>query len=346
LKHLTVTGNAVPLVQDVAANPATGGGQFDFSKTGTFLYAAGKTSAQTWQVSWLDSSGKLQPIFAAPGIYGVPRLSPDGKKLAYIDKGTDIYVYDLERQTTTRLTFAGHATIPVWAHDGKHLLFESTANGYSLYWIRSDGSGTAQMLMQSPNGLIPWDFSPNGTVLAYWVLNPDSGFDIWSVSLDLSDSDRPKMATPQLFLGTPADENEARFSSDGRWIVYRSNESGRNEIYVRPFPAAGDAQWQISTGGGLYGLWSTNGRELFYETTDERIMVVDYTVEGNSFVPGKPRLWTDKQIFFPGTSNLDLAPDGKRFVVFTMPEAPADQKTSVHVTMLENFFDEVKRRIP
>ena len=93
-------------------------------------------------------------------------------------------------------------------------------------------------------------------------------------------------------------------------------------------------------------FWSKNRRELFYETPDYRIMAVDYTVNGGSFAPGKPRLWSEKQLFYTGTSNLDLAPDGKRFAVLSQPEAAPDEKRSVHVTMLLNFFDEVKRRIP
>ena len=136
------------------------------------------------------------------------------------------------------------------------------------------------------------------------------------------------------------------FSPDGRWIAYRSDESGTNEIYVRPFPGGRGGKWQISTGGGLYGVWSNNGRELFYETADNRIMVVDYTVNGDSFVPGKPRLWSEKQIFYPGVSNLALAPDGKRFAVFPMPEAAGPEKGSVHVTFLQNFLDELRRQIP
>jgi hypothetical protein len=151
---------------------------------------------------------------------------------------------------------------------------------------------------------------------------------------------------PEPFLATPSDENVPMFSPDGRWIAYRSNELGTNEIYVRPFPAGRGGKWQISTGGGLYGIWSNNGRELFYETADNCIMVVDYTVNGDSFVPGKPRLWSEKQIFYTGVSNLALAPDGKRFAVFPMPEGAGPDKGSVHVTFLQNFLDELRRQVP
>jgi serine/threonine-protein kinase len=164
--------------------------------------------------------------------------------------------------------------------------------------------------------------------------------------LDLTDPDRPKPGKPEPFLRGPADEQLPTFSPDGRWIAYRSNETGSPEIYVRPFPAASGGQWKISTAGGLFALWSSNGRELFYETTDNRIMVVDYTVDGASFVPGKPRLWSDKQLLYFGTSNVDLAPDGKRFVVLSLPEPAPGEHGSVHVTMLLNFFDELRRKLP
>jgi len=343
--RLEVTGGPVPLLDDVAANSAIGGGQFDFSETGTFVYAAGKSSAQTWQVAWLDGSGKMQPLLATPGVYGVLRLSPDGRKLAF-DDGADIYVYDMERDTKTRLTFAGNATLPIWAPDGTHLVFESVSDDVSLYWIRSDGSGDPQLLLEDANSLAPWSFSPDGRHLAYHELGPDTGDDIWTLPLDLTDPDHPKPGKAEPFLRTPAYELVPRFSPDGRWIAYRSTESGSNEIYVRPFPASSGGKWQISSGGGLYAFWSKDGRQLFYETQDNRIMVMDYTVDGDAFLPGKPRLWSDKQIFYTGTSNMDMSPDGKRFAVFTLPQATAGEKSSVHITMLENFFDEVKRKIP
>jgi hypothetical protein len=113
---------------------------------------------------------------------------------------------------------------------------------------------------------------------------------------------------------------------------------------VRPFPNASGGRWQISSGGGSVAFWSKKGSELFYETPDYRIMVVDYSVEGGSFVPGKPRLWSDKQLFFNGGSNLDLAPGGKRFAVLALPDTPPGDKGTVHVTMLLNFFDELKRK--
>jgi serine/threonine-protein kinase len=345
LERLEARGVPVPILDDVAANPATGGGQFDFSSTGTFVYVAGKSAAQTWQIAWLDSSGKMQPLLATPGAYTTPFLSPDGLKVAF-SSDSDIYIYDLERETTPRLTVTGHAVNAVWAPDGKHLVFLSNGNGFGFFWVRSDGAGEPEQVLQGPNGMIPWSFSPDGRRLAYHQQDPETSLNLWTLPLDITDPDHPKSGKPEQFLRTPADERRPKFSPDGHWIAYESNESGSNEIYVRPFPAGGGSRWQISTGGGLYAFWSNNGRELFYETADYRIMVVDYTVDGTSFVPGKRRLWSDRQLFYAGSVNLDLAPDGKRFAVLTLPETAPGEKGSVHVVFLENFFDELRRRLP
>ena len=351
--RLELQGAPVPILEDVAASPIEGGAQFDSAAAplghGTLVYLVGKGAAQTQPVVWLDSSGKMQPLIGIPGRYSMPRFSPDGRRLALTmtsSNGTDIYVYELERQTMTRLTLGGRAQIPVWSPDGTHMVFQSSASGFEIEWIRSDGSGEPQQLLNGQNTIVPWAFSPDGRRLAYFEVNPGTVYDISTLPLDTSDPDHPKPGRPEPFLATPSDEMAPMFSPDGRWIAYRSNESGTNEIYVRPFPSGRGGKWQISTGGGLYGIWSGNGKELFYETADNRIMVVDYTVNGDSFVPGKPRLWSEKQIYFTGTSNLALAPDGKRFAVFPMPDATGPEKGTVHVTFLLNFLDELRRRIP
>jgi serine/threonine-protein kinase len=345
LARLEVRGTPAPLLQDVAANMATGGGQFDFSAGGTFVYAAGTRAAQAWTIASLDGSGKIQPLVAVPGTYGTPHFSPDGRKLSYNGDGSDVYSYDLERQTPIRLTFSGNAVGPIWAPDGKHIV-GSFSSRTGIDWMRSDVPGSAVRLLDTSDNLVPWSFSPDGRWLAYFTRNQKTGFDLWTLPLDLTDPDHPKAGKPEPFLQTPADEIVPRFSPDGRWIAYRSNELGIDEVYVRPFPPGSGAKWQISSGGGLYGLWSRNGHELFYETEDNQIMVLDYSVEGPSFVPGKPRLWSSKRLFFTGTSNLDLMPDGKHFAVFAVPEAAGTQAGSVHVTMLLNFFDEVRRKVP
>jgi Tol biopolymer transport system component len=259
-----------------------------------------------------------------------------------LGNGSDIYVYDLERDTTTQLTFTGAANWPSWSPDGRHIVY---GFGTSIFLIRSDGSGDPQRLMERPGSPRPWSFAPDGH-LAYFERNSETGFDIGTLPVDLTDPDHPKPGKPEPFLSTPADELVPRFSPDGRWIAYRSNEAGIPEIYVRPFPASGGSRWKISSGGGMYAFWSKDRRELFYETAENRIMVAEYTVDGATFVPGKSRPWSDKQLFYIGSSNLDLAPDGKRFAAFDLNESLPARSGSVHVTVLENFFDELKRKLP
>jgi serine/threonine-protein kinase len=351
--RLELRGAPTPILEDVAGNANLGGGQFDFSTApsapGAFVYLAGKGTIQGWPIVWLDNSEKTQPLLATPGAYYFPRFSPDGQRLALtasVANGTDVFVYDLRRDAMTRLTFNGRSNSTAWAPDGKHVVFGSRSNdSSSLLWIRADGAGETQRLLVSHYNLFPYSFSPEGGRLAYQELNPETGQDLWTLPLDLSDPDHPRPGKPELFLHTKSNESLAAFSPDGRWMASRSDETGSNEIWVRPFPGPG-GKWQISTGGALYEMWSNNSKELFYETPDNRIMVVNYTVDGDSFVPGKPRLWSEKQIYYPGVVNLALHPDGKRFAVFPMPEAEGGDKAPVRVTFLLNFFDELRQRVP
>ena len=354
LNSLEIQGTPTPLLEDLAVSQyQNGGGQFDFSPApsghGTLVYLAGKVTPESWPVAWLDSSGKMQPLTGTPGFYSQPRFSPDGRRLALTmrtSSGTDIYVYELGRGTMTRITVGGHAQGPVWSPDGRHIAFQWSASGFGIGWVRSDGSLEPQKILTAQNMTSPYSFSPDGRRLAYYENNPETSFDISTVALAASDTDDPKPSKPELFLETPSQELAPMFSPDGRWIAYRSNESGTDEIYVRAFPGGREGKWQISTGGGMYTMWSNNARELFYETTDNHIMVVAYTVNGDSFIPGKPRLWSENRIFMPGNTNLTLAPDGKRFAVFPIPEAARPEKGSVHVTFLLNFLDELRRKVP
>ena len=161
-----------------------------------------------------------------------------------------------------------------------------------------------------------------------------------------SDGTGLRAGKPEPFLQTPFDERQPAFSPDGRWIAYASNESGAYQVYVRAFPDKG-GKWQISNSGGAYPVWSRNGHELFFRTLDSRIMVASYSVKGESFVADKPRVWSEKKIADIGlVSNYDLAPDGKRIAALMPVETPEDQKAQSHVIFLENFFDEVRRKVP
>jgi Tol biopolymer transport system component len=356
LDRLEVRGTPAPLLENVAGNEVFGTGQYDVARNGTLVYLSGKSSTASWPVAWMDSTGNTKPLLAAPGQYYFPRFSPDGKRLALAVgpfAGGDIQLYDWQRDTMTRLTFTQGNLAPVWTPDGKHIAFRSLSPGASFVrWIRADGAGEAQPLMEENSVLVPYSFSPDGKRLAFAKSGMDTGFDLWTLPLDISDPEHPKPGKPELFLRTPFDEGESAFSPDGRWIAYASNESGRAEVYVRPYPGgapSGSGKWQISTGGGTHPIWSSNGRELFYVTPDNRIMAASYTAKADSFDADKPRLWSNTQILDlgPGVQwSLDLAPDGKRFAVFPRPDSTGEPKGSVHVAVLLNFFDELRRRVP
>jgi serine/threonine-protein kinase len=345
LDRLETTGTPVQLLDDVLGDPVDGRGRFDFSAApggaGTLIYAAGK-STTTWTLRWLDAEGKSTGLGSPPSIYFNPVFARDGRLAVNAGPGGgDIVVYSPNGESMTPLTFDGGSDRAVWAPDQKHILLRTSAAGFKLIWLRADGAGQPQVLLTTPNLVIPWSISPDGKRLAYWEDHPETHYDISFLPLDLSDPEHPKHGPPEPFLHTRANEAFPVFSPDGRWIAYRSDDSGLNEIYVRG--VSGGGKWPISVGGGLYAIWAPNGHELFYETADNRIMVVDYTANGDAFLVGKRRIWYDRPLFYPGHQNLALAPDGKRFVVFQTSETAA---APTRMVFLLNFFDEVKRRIP
>ena len=212
--------------------------------------------------------------------------------------------------------------------------------------MRADGTGDAERLTESRNSQFPMSWSPDGKSLAFMEVDPQTGPDLWTLPMEEDGAGGLKPGKPAPFLITPFFEGAPAFSWDGRWVAYRSTESGRYEVYVRPFTGPG-GKWQISTSGGVWPTWSPNGRELFYRTVGapNRIMVVSYTVEGDSFRAGKPRLWSEGQFTGGGTAqNFDLHPNGKRFAVLKTPE-DSEQTGPTQVTFVLNWFDEVRSRV-
>jgi serine/threonine protein kinase len=345
-RRLEVRGTPASVVEGIGFNLVSGTAQFDASRTGTLVY---RTSGAGGMVTlhWLDTSQKTEPLRAKPNQYLHPRLSPDGNRVALSiisSTGQDIWVYDWSRDAMLRLTFGGGAyQFPVWTPDGRFIVFTDGIPGSGMFWTRADGASRPQPLVQSKNGQFPWSFSPDGKHLAFAEFPRGLSGDIWTVPVE-SDSSGLKAGKPEVFLQTPANELYPAFSPDGRWIAYRSLESGSNEIYVRAFPDNG-GKWLISTGGGVVPIWSPNGRELFYRSDDQRIMVVSYTQSKDAFLPDKPRPWSETQLSESSQRNLDISPDGKRFIAM-MPLSTTEAQTNRnHVVFLQNFEDEVRRRL-
>jgi Tol biopolymer transport system component len=354
LDPLAVRGTPSPVLQGIAYSPQNGFAQFNFSGApsgpGTLVYrSGGAAETKLLTVQWLDGAGKTQPLLAKPGHYVIPRLSPDGQRLALtVTEGSnsDIWIYEWQRDTMTRLTFGGFNNSPVWSPDGRYIVFEGRGG---MFWTRSDGAGQPQPLTQSKNRQVPHSFAPDARRLAFFQFG-GGGTDIWTLPMESGGSGL-RAGKPEVFVQTPSQtrfvERHPSFSPDGRWLAYSSNESGSNQVYVRAFPDRG-GKWQISSGGGLYLEWARNGRELFFRTDDNRIMVAAYTVKEDSFVADKPRVWSDKQLADAGVAGINyaLAPDGKRIVALMPAEAPAQPQAQSHVIFLENFFDDLRRRVP
>jgi len=232
----------------------------------------------------------------------------------------------------------GVNTSPVWTPDGKHIVFRSTNQpNQGLYWVRSDGTGGAQRLTSGDE--VPYSFSHDGRRLAFWAPGVSHSADLFTAVIQ-GGPDKPSLGSPELFLGTAANEAMPAFSPDGRWIAYMSDGSGTTEIYVRSFadPASG---WQISNGGGGAPTWSRHG-ELLYRGADQRIVAVPYTTRGDAFVAGKARRWSEIAVPILGAQSAwDLAPDAKRMVAVL----PGDEKaTASRLLLLMNFADELQRR--
>jgi serine/threonine-protein kinase len=347
LDKLETRGTALPILDDVASSGLLGAAQLSFSRTGTLVYRRSSGDSGLLTVAWLDGAGKTQPLLAKPGSYLRPSLSPDGQRVA-LDvteaSGKDIWAYDWQRDTMTRLTFAGKAENAAWSPDGRYIVFRAIGEGMSV--TRADGSGKAQPLTQSKNIQWPWSFTPDGKRLAFIEVDPKTGYDMWTVPLE-GEGGELRAGKPEVLLQTAANERSPSLSPDGRWVAYFSDESGTTQVYVRAFPDKG-GKWQISNSGGTYPMWSRNGHELLFETPDQKIMAAAYTVKGDSFVADKPRMWSDRQLGGPGQNrNVDISPDGKRIAAL-MPaaESKESQEAQNHVVFIENFFDELRRKVP
>jgi len=349
LEKLETSGSPIPVLQQVSYSPQYGSAKLSFSRTGTLVYRSRDIDAPHGAIQWLDVDGKTQPLLDKPGIriFVNPRLSPDGERLVVADTSfadSGIWIYDLHRDTLARLTTGQGYSRPVWAPDGKYVVFHSPAG---IFWTRADGGGKPEPLVPSHESVFPTSFSPDGNRLAFHQSGPQ-GWRLWTVSVDHGPNGLTA-AKPEPFLQTSFESLDASFSSDGRWVAYSSNESGNLQVYVRAFPDKG-GRWQISSDGGALPIFSRNGRELFfYNTSEDRIMVVTYSAKADTFVADKPRVWSEQGIAVALNAGVgaqyDVAPNGKRIATGNYAGGPA-QQDSGKVIFLENFVEELQRRVP
>jgi Tol biopolymer transport system component len=273
---------------------------FAVSPNATLVYASADFTQST--LVWVDQNGVAEPFTDEEHDYWSPALSPDGQRVA-VRIGGDLWVYDLRRSAGNRLTFSGYNTQPVWAPDGSAIIYASNRGGgdVDLYSQMTSGSPSATKLLKKASTQTPCSVSRDGTIA--FVDYAETGRDLWTLSPD-------GKATP--FLISPFNKSQCRFSPNGRFMAYSSDESGRREIYVQPYPGPGE-KTTISTNGGSSPVWSRDGRKLFFRQADA-MMVADVTTTGGVFRASRERqLFTAKDLGF--REGFDVSADGKRFLM-------------------------------
>jgi serine/threonine-protein kinase len=333
LGRLAVTGTPFLVLTGISSGAANGGAQFRLAADGTMVYVTGAAAGSTdRRLLWVDRQGTSRPVTDILRPYEDLDLSPDGRRIALTIEGAawNIWTLDLERGTLTRLTLEETNTDPLFTPDGKRIVYTSFREGqYGLYWKAADGSGPEERLTTSPHFLHTYTWSGDGHRLAYNEFHPETGGDIWVLDLQ---GDRK----PQSFLRTPFQELFPAFSPDGRWMAYSSNEAGRVEVYVQPYPGPG-AKVQMSTQGGDHPLWAANGRELYY-LNGEGMMAVSVP-QGDKLSPGVPRLLFEMSFFAAGHA-YDPTPDSQRFVLI---KPTAAEPTTTQLQVILNWTEELRR---
>jgi serine/threonine protein kinase/Tol biopolymer transport system component len=327
---LETSGDAVPIAEPVEYDLAYNRAVFSASQNGMLIYQSSGTQCGL-QLEWFDRAGTSLGRIAPPADYGSVSLSPDGKRIAfdvydYQSRNRDIWIYDTARALKTRFTFDPSVDeYPVWSPDGSRIAFCSDRSGHlDLFQKTTSGAGVEEVLLESPEAKFPVDWSSDGTFIAYISYEIKKTDDLWILPVDSRGAGGDRK--PFAFLKTESDEDVTQFSPDMRWISYLSNESGNYEVYVRPFIGA-DGQptinqsrkWQLSTNGvgydaGICVKWNRNGKELFYLSSDNKLMAADIKASGSTFDVGAVR-----PLFEVNAKGLvgfyDVTADGQKFLI-------------------------------
>jgi WD40 repeat protein len=337
-KALKLTGEAAPIAPQVQYDTSTP--FFSVSNSGELVYAAGSAAAR--QLTWFDRTGKRIGSLGEPAQMSRLFFSPDRESLTVgisdpASRNIDIWIYDVARGLPTRFTFdPAIEQDAVWSPDGGTVVFDSNRKGtLDLYRKKSNAAGSEELLYADSLGKLPTSWSADGRFLMYYTNNdPKTGFDLWVLPDPLGPAGASK---PYPFLRTQFTERNGQFSPDGKWVAYESNESGRMEIYVTPFPGPGGKR-QISTGGGVYPRWRKDGKEIFYTTNAGKLMAAEISEKGDTLeVVGITPLFGALRI---GQGyQYDVSADGQRILAIVPPE----QSNSPSLTLVHNWMSGLKK---
>jgi Tol biopolymer transport system component len=327
-----LTGEAFPVAEGVQIPAAaTALGVFSASQTGVLAYEPGGLVAG-FRLVWRDREGDEVGVLGDEAPYWEVRLSPDGELALVLmsDAGggsSDAWLYEIARNLRTRLTFTeGEEWMAAWSPDGTSVFFGSSrGSAYDLYRKTVTGAEPEELIYETDRPKVPTSVSPDGRLLLFSEQDPETSWDLWVLPLDEDE------ARPYPFLEGPFEEVVGMFSPDGRWVAYRSSESGRSEVYVVPFPGPG-RKWQVSTEGGLWAEWRDDGREIFYQTIDGYVAAVAVEPRGEGLVFGPPRPLFPLEV---QESNFRYSPtpDGQRFLAVE----PVGGQTALPITVVVNW---------
>jgi serine/threonine-protein kinase len=343
LARLETRGTPVTVVPDVVTT-IKGGVDAVVAGDGTLAYVLGTVEGTARTLVWVDRQGHETPIPAPPRPYLLPALSPDGTRVAVFanDQERDLWLWDLRRTTLTRLTSApGVDVVQVWTPDNRRLIFTSERAGVrNLFWQAADGAGAVEQLTESPDTQYPTGVSPDGRRLIFTDESPTTANDVMAIELDAT-----RRVTP--LVQSPFTEQNGTVSPDGLWLAYEANDSGRFEIYVRPFPEVNSGRWQVSTTGGTRPIWARSGQELVYVSPTGALMGVG-VARGPSWAATTPTLVV-KEGYFTNLNwwgrSYDISPDGQRFLM--IKEGGADGTAApASIIVVQHWVEELKRLVP
>ena len=329
LNTLQVKGTPIMVLDNIQSCDTTGAAHLAISETGTLAYAVGGVYKPMNSLVHVDLRGNVRPLLSDRFV-SEPAFSPDGRiAMRIATANDDIWVLDLKRQQLARFTFGlGDELYPIWTPDGKRIVY--SWGRINLFWKATDGSAEPEQLLPGEYPRYPGSVSPDGRVLAFWEVNPQTRGDIWLLALK---GERK----PQRFLVTSFNEVWPKFSPNGRWIAYASDESGRDEIFLQQVQGAGGKK-QISTAGGNSPVWSHTGSRLFF-LNGRRLMATK--VDPESGAPGSIELLFELRNLIPG-SGYNVAPDDNSFAMVVKN----DQLPATELRIVLNWFEELKRLVP
>ena len=343
--EVQVEGHPVPLVSNVVTK-TSGTADFQVSPSGTLVYASGRLRGPRPRIlTWVRPDGTEEPLPAEPRGYGAVRIAPGGRRIAVEirEPESEIWIWDLEREVLSPLLSApAGETNPVWTPDGRRIAFQSNQSPRGLFWAGTDGAASAESLHASDLAALPFSWSRDGERLVYGVGPVATG---GSPTLDLNVAGTAGTGTGSIepLIATEFDERNAEISPDGRWIVHESAESGRPEIYVRPFPDASANRWQISTEGGRQPVWDPSGDRIFYLSPAGAMMAVDVDTTAE-FEAGTPRTLFDGRFETGPGRSFDIDPEADRFLM--IKEVDAIPPPRFDVVIVEGWAQELTARVP